>query len=176
MTEQRTRPPVSSNRIPYRIQRVPPGKALAFWVLSDSPCVVGTHWTGSRSVRCPETDKCPYCLSGKETRWRGYVFGKCLKSGQVSIVEYPGGVGNEVADFGEQQGTLRGAQMILRRRGKNINSPVDVSFSEVIQRADQLPEIPDLFSLICRIYEVRSREALEDAQESSTVKMRRRHA
>ena len=175
MAEHRIRPPAEVARIPYEIVRVGKQKVIEFWSLSEVPVVIAIHWTGSRAVRCTEVE-CEYCATGKPQRWRGYVFGQSVRNSRVSIVEYTGGVGGAIADFYERHGSLRGAQIVLARTGKRANGPLSVQFGDSFQRSDNLPEVPDLFDIVCRIYDLKDSRELAEGQVTATVHMRARHA
>lgn len=170
-----THPPQEASRIPYEIVRCKAGKIVSFYCLSDRPYVVGTHWNGSRAVRHPR-ENCPFCASGKEIRWRGYVFGCADHLSPVYIFEYTGGVGYEIGQFWTKEGTLRGARILLKRRGKAKNSPMVVQLGNEFMRSDKLPDVPDLAPFLCRIYDVASKQDLIEAQGQDTIAMNRRHA
>lgn len=175
MSDHRIRPPADVARIPFEIIRVGKARTLEFICLSDVPLVLAVHWIGSRAIRCPESD-CSYCLDGKPQRWRGYVFGQSMRNPRVAIVEYTGGVGGAIADEYEHHGSLRGSHIILSRKGNRKNGPLSVEFGAANRKPKELPEVPDLFPIICRIYDCKERKDLADGQVTSTVSMRARHA
>jgi hypothetical protein len=175
MTTHRTRPPDEVARIPYEIIRVGPSKVLEVYCLSDAPVVIAVHWVGNRAIRCPENE-CMYCDRSINQRWRGYLFGQSVRTGRVGIIEYTGGVGGAIADEYERHQTLRGAHIILARKGKRKNGPMAVEFGPLYRKGDELPDVPELFPLIARIYDWKDRGTDERDGERTTVAMKARHA
>lgn len=160
----RTGPPDHVARIDFRIIRVKPGKPIEFWSVSDEPICIATHWTGRRSIKCPEVD-CGYCHDLVEQRWRGYLWGVSCKGEELAIVEYTGGVGKQIEEFWKERGSLLGQLMRLTRNGKANNAPLECTFGKPSRSERDLPVPPVLKTILDRIYDFKQRRDIEPASD-----------
>lgn len=162
----RTGPPDHVARIDYKIIRVKPGKGVEFWSASDAPICIATHWTGRRSIRCPE-DGCEYCKDEVEQRWRGYVWAVSCANEQLAIMEYTGGVGQFIEEFWKERGSLLGQLMKLERTGKANNSPLKCTWGKPSRAERDLPDPPNLRTILMRVYDFRTSSRIEPEEDQS---------
>jgi len=109
----------------YTVVKVNPGKKVSFICQSREWESVDTHWYGNHSVKCVGEDICQMCKDGVEHTWKAYLLGHSHTGGPTFIFQItPLAAGYLEAQTETERGLL-GAIIVLNRKGKRKNSPLE---------------------------------------------------
>jgi len=147
-------PTVDDSLPNYRIMRVPAGRKISGIVISDDVIGTNLHYWKGRSQPCRK-EECEACQNGHKPRWKGYILIMCMKTRNISILEFTDRVYREIGEFRKQKGTIRGGMMTFFRTNSKNNGPLSVTIEENLYDATSLPPEEDLRSILERIWEVR---------------------
>ena len=137
----------------YEVLRVPAGRKLTLICLSAEHEGVNTHYNGSRSVICPDPLPCDWCET-RPARWRGYVYATPAIGGKIYILEFTAGVAHVFNDWLQSNGTLRGAHVILQRKGKRPQGRLTAEILNMQTASSKLPDVEGLAERLAAIYDV----------------------
>jgi hypothetical protein len=137
----------------WKLERCPGKGTFKFLVLSSKPLMVGTHFVSRSGKPCRAVD-CPHCANHVEQRWNGYLAIAMLPNKVKCLVEYTEGSQAPLIEAFERFGTIRGLQVIMSRPRGRFNSPMLLQCPGRQENTFDLPEEPDVFAEMCRIWKV----------------------
>lgn len=136
----------------YRIVSPSPHRTIE-GVISSQPIGYKTHFWNSRTRPCSGDSDCEPCKQGSSWRMVGYLWMRDFESQEIFIVQLPYGALSVALETIQRKGDLRGYGMKLKRVGKTKRSQVSIGIStQPVVAASDIGELPDLHSIMCRIW------------------------
>lgn len=133
--------------------RVRPKQLFEATILSESLTGAFTHYWWGRTRICDKTN-CEPCNAGRRPRWYGYVCCHRLENCTTMLVELTPTCFDVLAAWHVNRGTLRGAQLRLRRATPKLNAPLIAELTLGSIRPDLLPKSVDVYSILCALWEI----------------------
>lgn len=127
----------------HKILRCPPVRLRPHIVLSEEILFTGIHWVSRRSVQCQGEKDCEHCKKQKPT-WKGYLAVWLPESNQRYCLELTPPCFDTCGAYRQLYGTLRGAQIVLLRRGTKENGRMTAELQPSGLPAPSLPEPIDV--------------------------------
>ena len=147
------RSPEFKGGVVWKLERCGAKEKLKMIVLSEEPLMVATHFISRASKPC-RTDDCAGCKAHLETRWNGYLAIALLPHKTKCLVEYTEGSQGGLFEAIDRFGSLRGTQLVMSRPRGLKNSPMLIQCVGRQENLFDLPESPDVFLEMCRIWRV----------------------
>lgn len=149
-------PPIDRPRyIPILSPKV--GVPCAALVVSPGLVGVNTHFMNNRTQPCTgAANGCFGCKAGLSARWKGYL--GCWHPGfsRYILAELTAQAASDChALLGDGSANLRGMEVIMHRRGKARNGPVQAEFRPGRIEAAKVPAPFDVKKALMRIWERR---------------------
>jgi len=104
---------------------------------------------------------CGPCADGNEARWRGYMFVMNPRTRNVSILEVTAAPMRRIDTYFREHRTLRGALVDLDRKSGKANGELYIDISEGAIAKENLPNVPSLKLLLCKIWKLDPRTLKE---------------
>lgn len=152
-------PPPTDLLHAHRIVRTPADKPFVAIVTSTEPVGCITHFANGRTSPCEGPGDCALCEAGHSGRWHGYVGALQIATLEHVIFEYTAPVHDAMRNYHDQHQTLRGCGITAHRPSKTPNGRVVLKTQPVDQRKWNIPDPPDLHTLLCHIWGIALPEA-----------------
>lgn len=149
--------PDKSKRVYYDLVRARANAKLYVTVLSPHMTCVDQHWDGSNAVPCVrKKTRCRLCEDGKDYRWYAYLAVMSQTTGRKLLLQLTKRAVEDCPALDQEDGRLRGRELIVTRRHGERNAPVVVQMSKHC-RPEPLPEDFDVPEALLAIWFVRKR-------------------
>ena len=147
------KPPEQPRENSMRLIRAPSKGELK--VCITTPKIVGTrnHFFGGRTSPCM-LGQCEACEAGTPWRWTAYLAAITMGANEHVIIEVPAAAAKTIADYREENGSLRGTKMTLFRIGNRPNGRVMVHLAPANLGQTTLPRQPDVVAFLCHLWNV----------------------
>lgn len=152
--------PIWTNSLPddpatlsHRIRRTPCGGKLLGIVTSSDLLGCNTHYFHGRTTPC-EAPNCPACDQGLGWRFHAYVSALDPNSNDHFIFEMTALAAEVFVTYKKAHGTLRGCLFQAVRIGTKPNGRVTIQTKPADLQTRQLPEPPDIKSILCVLWNV----------------------
>jgi hypothetical protein len=134
----------------WSIKRTPPDKPLSFVCVSADFFGVRVHYYCGRTVPHLRAG-CEPCSRKHLSRWKGYILGIVVGSGERIIFEFTPAVASSFLEVFDAEKSLRGVVCVAKRTSNKPNGKLHVTFKGLHSNANKLPSevpIPDLLARI----------------------------
>jgi hypothetical protein len=153
MINTQIRPPTNLERHAIQIIRTPQAGKLVGIALNESILGCYTHYWGGRTVPC-QTEHCEACNNGAPARWHAYFAAHCPNTTHIALLEITAAAAETLYLYTHTNGTLRGAQITLRRRGEKKNGQVIATAIPGGMQASHIPEAPSIIKILAQLWHV----------------------
>lgn len=142
------------------VVRAPHKGCLVLTILSDHVLGCWTHFYRRRTQPCMGAE-CTICPHENTRRWYGWIIGYDVVRREKKLMEIPASVAINLRAYRAERSTLRGHSLKLFRKNDKSNGPVVGAIGQPKIDLSLLPECPDIVSLLCRLWQIKSLTADE---------------
>lgn len=149
-------PPPPPHLRRYSLLSARPGEELRVLLTSPNLLTCRTHYATSESKPHVTKGPCPWCAGRGVPRFKAYACCIHAITGKAAIVELTLNAVQSCPTLRDPKGTLRGQQLVLRRRGVASNAPVVARLEppNITQSRWSLPAPFDLWAALLTIWNV----------------------
>lgn len=135
----------------WKILRASKKGTQTLLMVSDDCTGCYVHYWSGRTRPCWKND-CYPCACGQAPRWRGYIAVLTQSPSVGRLLEITPSVINDLDRWIQQEGTLRGSLITLKRRGNVPNGELVCEVAKPTGFAATLPPEPNVVQLLSRIW------------------------